>query len=352
MRPPPLPRSPFVALAAFVALLAAEACSPAGSAVPHDATTPGAGTVAAATSESGFPREITGADGALCRLVAPPRRIVATNASAFDDLAPLVEPDRIAARPSTARQYGNFDVEREGWRDVPEFVRFEGETLLALDPDLIIAHSWQSAATLATLRNAGIPVLTIDVVSRPAQILSVVRMLGAATGEEARAEEIVRELERRMADLAASSGAHRGLRALSYSNLGTGGWAAADGSTMDVVFELAGLRNAADDLGLSQHAKLSFEQLLVLDPDLIVVGGDDADGYRGGQTLALLRETPALAGLRAVREDRILILPSRLHSTNSSHLVTAAEVLAERADALLERLASETASNAVGETGR
>ena len=82
------------------------------------------------------------------------------------------------------------------------------------------------------------------------------------------------------------------------------------------------------------HTRFDFEDLLVLDPDVLVVPGSDDPNELGG-TARLVGSDPALAGLRARRRGLIVALPGWLFSTNSQHIVTAAEELARRLDAQL-----------------
>jgi ABC-type Fe3+-hydroxamate transport system substrate-binding protein len=151
-------------------------------------------------------------------------------------------------------------------------------------------------------------------------------------GAEARGEQVLAALQARVNALGAAPGARHGLRALAYTNGGTGGWAAGAGTSADEWITLAGLTNA-----LAQrdgHVRFAYEELLASDPDVLIVPGPDNPDERGG-TEQLVRAEPALAGLRARRRGLIVTLPSWLFSTNSQHIVTAAEELARRLDAQL-----------------
>jgi ABC-type Fe3+-hydroxamate transport system substrate-binding protein len=103
------------------------------------------------------------------------------------------------------------------------------------------------------------------------------------------------------------------------------------GTSADEWLSLAGLANAAGGEG---HARFGFEELLLSDPDVLVVPGADDPDERGG-TSALVRGDPQLAGLRARRIGLVVELPAWLFSTNTQHIVTAAEELARRLDGLL-----------------
>lgn len=204
----------------------------------------------------------------------PPRRILPANAGAADLCLALVEPGRVAALPEAAQGYSRIGQEGGAWSSVPRFHGFDVESLLVHRPDLVVAHGWQSPETLASLRQSGVDVLVLPLPRTWGDVRDALLVCGRAFGAEARAAEVLADLDRRVELLQAAAGAER-LAALSYVNLGTGGWAAGAGTTADILFDLAGLRNAAAEMGLEGHATLDLEALLVLDPDVIVVGLDE-----------------------------------------------------------------------------
>lgn len=292
----------------------------------------GAGTRAiggarGADDRARFPRTVTAWDGTSFTLDAPPRRIVPAGASLIDSVEALLGLDAIAGIPEQAAEYSVLDtVDPALWRDLPTFARYTAEPILALAPDLVLVSPWQAIETTEILVGAGVPVVTMpDAASWPEQ-LDVLQRLGEILGAETRAQELAARLEARRAALEATAPARAGLRAMTYTNFGTGGWTAGAGTHPDTILRLAGLRNASAEAGRDGHTPIDFEQILALDPDLIVVGGPP--------TARLLREEPVLSGLRAVREQRIVVIAPSLMGAASHRLLDAAEVLARAVDAL------------------
>jgi iron complex transport system substrate-binding protein len=70
---------------------------------------------------------------------------------------------------------------------------------------------------------------------------------------------------------------------------------------------LAGARNAFDDLR-KMWGPVAWEEVVERDPDLIVVV-DYGQGPDGRQKIEAIRRVPAMRDVRAVRENRFLILP-------------------------------------------
>lgn len=264
---------------------------------------------------------------------ARPQRILPANAAWVDALSLLVGPERVVALPGEAFGYSRLTAAPAGWSALPTLTVFEGERVLALRPDLVLAHAWQNPETIATLRRAGIAVLVLHVPERWADVTESLVTLGAALGEEELAREVVAELEARRVALRTRSTRFAGLSALTYTNLGAGGWTAGTGTTGDVLLELAGLENAAARAGLRGDAPADGERLLALAPDLFVVGHPDASEHAPPSAEFLLAE-PALAHLEAVRARRIVTLPPALFTSASPELLTGAERLIDE----LERL--------------
>ncbi len=285
-----------------------------------------------AESTSAVPtRELTLPDGSSVRLPVTPMRIIPASAGLVDLLTALVPAGRIAALPRQALSFSGLRDPASPYLARPQFEVYSAEPLLAMRPDLVIADSWQSADTGARLREAGVPVIEVGRVERLSQVRQALRLLARATSTQAAGEALIADLDARLAVLAKSAPRRAGLRALAYTNGGTGGWAAGAGTTADEWITLAGLTNAVAEAGRLSHVRFSFEELLLLDPDLIIVSAPEDTG-KAGVTADLLRSEPALAGLAAVRDDRIVLMPAWLYDTISQHIVTAAEVLVSRVD--------------------
>ena len=264
-------------------------------------------------------------------LSTPATRVLPANAGAVDLVTALIGPERIAALPAAADSYSRLAQEPAGFEGLPRFEGFEIETLLALRPDLVVVDAWQGAETVERLRERGVAVFVCPEARHWEEVLAGARLVAQALHAEPRAEELLRDLEGRRARLRERARARHGLRVLSYSNLGTSGWIAGAGTTADVLFELAGVANAASEF--EGHVEIDLERLLALDPDILVVPSR-ADEYEGAPTREFLLDASVLeSSLGAVRERRIVALPPRLFSTSSIELMAGAERLADALEA-------------------
>ncbi len=288
------------------------------------------GSAGAATE--GYPREVE-LGGEVVRLATRPVRILPCNASAVDFLASLVDPARVLALPTTVARFATFERAPDEWSKLPEIPDLETETVLSRDPDLILTHAWQDPSAIETIRRAGIPVVKLPETHAYSDLREVILALGRVLDEVERSRKLVLDCDARVGVLR-SDRSRVGLSAMTYSNFGTGGWTAGRNTTVDVVFELAGLTNAATAAGIDGHSRVEIEQLLALDPDFLIVTQPDAD-RRSDPTLAMLQSDATLGELAAVRQDHIVSLPGRLLLADSHRVVDAAEALVAEIDRLL-----------------
>jgi iron complex transport system substrate-binding protein len=270
-------------------------------------------------------------DGSDLDLAAHPVRILPTTTAAAEFLVPLVGATRLAALPEQVDDYSNVDFKRDGLGALPRFARYVAEPLIVFHPDLVVTHAWQSMDTTQVLRSQKIPVLVLASATSYADIQATLRLLGRVCGVEAEAEAVITDLDRRIARLKDGASAREGLRVLAYSNDGSGGWTAGSDTTVHTLCALVGVRNAAAEAGIDGHKSLDFEQLITIDPDVVVVA-TPVRGEGGSATKNVLVSTPALARLAAVQQGRIAVISGALMSSDSPSLVDAAEALAAELD--------------------
>jgi len=284
----------------------------------------------AATEEEGAFYQGTSPDGGRIVLREKPTRIVPTSTSTTDLVLAIVGPERLAGLPETVRSYSH-EIALQGMpAEIPTFTHYVGESLLALSPDLVIGHVYQELDTTRVLRRAGVPVYCLEYPKSAEDVIATVEEISRLLGERERGDVVARDLRRRLETLLADkSRAH--LRALTYTNLGSGVWTAGAGSSPHLLIELAGMQNAGAEGGREMDYQIDVEGLIVLDPDILIVAGS-VSGLT--PSLEFLMEDRLLHNLTAVRNEHIVVLPSTLFSANSQHLLTAAEGLGVAVDAL------------------
>ena len=257
---------------------------------------------------------------------SPPQRVLCADAGAADLVLALIDEERVVCVPEQASLWSGH-YQREGASPPARtFAGYTPEQVLSREPDLVVAHGSQSLETTGVLREEGVPVLVLPDPGTPAELARSIERLGRVLHAQERARALVERVGERLDALAAGKGEEE-LTALVYSNYGTGGWAAGSGTSADLMLSAAGLVNAAAAAGIRSHGEIDVERLLVLDPDVLVVGASYKDPRRSA-TLDYLKGERALAGLTALRTGRVVVLPQHLITNVSHWVVDAAERLA------------------------
>ncbi|MDJ0822506.1 MAG: ABC transporter substrate-binding protein [Paracoccaceae bacterium] len=159
------------------------------------------------------------------------------------------------------------------------------EAVVLLNPDLVLAGTWTTRATVEMLRQLGYRVELFAPINALTEARDNIARMGALLGAEARASEMTAAFDERLADLRADD--TDGPRVALYYALGnTAGRETLPGD----LLATAGLKNIAAEKGLPFGGALPLEELVLSDPDLILIGRP----YGGHARATELLQHPAL----------------------------------------------------------
>ena len=232
------------------------------------------------------------------RANAAPQRIVSINACADQYLLTLVPRGRILALSPFSRDPAtSWHAERA--RRIPQ-VSDDAESVLQLQPDLVLASRFNNALTLRLLRGQGLRVLALghpqSFAQARRQMIRVAHALGVTAPGVAMAPRVDRAL-------AQAKDAARGGAPFSTLYYDRGGYALGAGSLSPEMLAHIGLENAAAELELGAITPVSIETVLAAQPDLLVVPEGAREADRGAALLA----HPAL--VRLYPPERRLAFP-------------------------------------------
>lgn len=201
--------------------------------------------------------------------------------------------------------------------DLGDGIRPNVEAILAVHPDLVVLYASSDNRNAArTLRAAKIPTLAIKV-DRIADFQRAMRLLGAATGDSARAavveDTVMKSLER-----ARTATAGRARPTVFWHMWDNPLLTIGQGSYLSELVGIAGGRNIYDSLP-DPSPQIAFEDLARRDPDIILAAP---------QGVARIVADPAWKQLRAVKSRRVLAVDTALVFRPSVRLGEAALSLA------------------------
>jgi iron complex transport system substrate-binding protein len=196
------------------------------------------------------------------------------------------------------------------------------EEIFVMKPDLVLAGTFTSDAAVTLLKRLGLRVEQFPPSYSFAEIRDQIKQMGALLGRQARAAELVADLDAR---LAGATPQHREdrrkLAALYYANNYTSG----ENTLAAEVVETAGLRNLGTELGYTGTVRVPLEALVMAAPDLII--GEPENARNPAYAFDAFRH-PAL---RAVVKGRELThVPDKYWICGAPFTALAVEILTRR----------------------
>ncbi len=206
---------------------------------------------------------------------AEPQRIVSLNLCTDQILLDLVPRERIAALSFLAGD-ATMSPRVADAKGLP-LVQGAAEEVLTFDPDLILAGTSSTPATVNLLERLGRRVVKVPMASSFEEIRVAVRLVAEAVGEPERGRTVIANFDRRLAAASSTSdGKSPSIVAMQVNSLASG-----PGSLLDEVFSAAGYHNMARDAEaagkLGPAGRLPLETLLLQPPDLVVLANAPGD---------------------------------------------------------------------------
>jgi iron complex transport system substrate-binding protein len=182
-------------------------------------------------------------------------------------LSDLCEPDRIVAFTTHGAERSGIAHRLKGKPLIA--ARAPLEQVLALKPDLLIVNNLVDPGYVAQLREHGVRVFDLGHMHGLETLLPDIRALGWLIGAPERAERYARRLAQRMERVAAGLDGPRP-RAMYVSIYGDRMYGGAARTSYHDILVHAGLRDVAAEAGMQGWPEITGEQILALDPEVLV----------------------------------------------------------------------------------
>ncbi|WP_370643624.1 ABC transporter substrate-binding protein [Shinella sp. NM-101] len=227
----------------------------------------------------------------------PPQRVVSINLCT-DQLAMLMAaPGQLRSVSFLAGEEGTSVMVEEAAQYRPN--SGQAEEIFLMQPDLVLAGTYTAKATVVLLRELGFRVEQFTPAASFDDVRENLTRMGRLLHREQRAGELVAELDKGLADLAARHPPAKTV-AIYYANSYTSG----SGTLADAIVQAAGLVNLGDTLGFKGMTRLPLELLISANPDIILEG----DSQYSAPALAKANFShPAFRAL----SDRAIAIPDK-----------------------------------------
>jgi iron complex transport system substrate-binding protein len=250
-------------------------------------------------------------------------RVVSQTVGTDELLLALAEPSQIAALSHLSRESVYSAVAEEAKRYPQLTPNCDLEGALKYRPTLILCANYSRVELVTQARRAGLKVIVFEHYRTMEDAYENLRLLARELGPESevKAERIVADCERRIADLRKRLDGVKPLRVIAPSTYGV---IPGDDSTFQDLCDHAGAENLATTLGhLHGHDAPPNEQMLSWPIDRVVIPGDNVE-----EALAVFRKIPPYQFMPVVKENRAALLKHYQLSCVSHHRVEAYEQLA------------------------
>ncbi|MBZ8118608.1 ABC transporter substrate-binding protein [Roseovarius sp. LXJ103] len=221
---------------------------------------------------------------------AEPKRVVSMNLCT-DQLAMLVAaPGQLISVSYLARDPRSSAMAEEA-RAYPVNHGL-AEQVYLLQPDLVIVGRYTTRATADMLERLGTPVIRFDIARNMEDVRTRIIEMGAALGQEARAEALVADFDAQLTALRTAP-AQRPRAALYFAN----GYTSGDNTLAGQILHAAGFANIATELGYGAGGILPLELLALSEPDALITG----QRYGNTSRAEAIMDHPAIHALRQGR---------------------------------------------------
>ncbi|MBQ9453055.1 MAG: ABC transporter substrate-binding protein [Desulfovibrio sp.] len=262
------------------------------------------------------PVEIKDNSGHVVRFDRPAHRIIALYGAFNELLLALDALNALVARTaadSTVTALASLPV-------IGTHMRPNVELIAALQPDLIIQLSGRDEARVQTehLRSLGFNILSFELNSFR-QMFTVTELLGRVTGHAEKAQELTRHWKDRLEQLRTRYAMYSPVQVfyeVRYPNL----LAAGSGGITNEIITLAGGSNVVTDG--KKLVRFSEEALVAANPEAYII----QKGPMNPVPVPLATRAH-YRGLRAVREDRVLMVDEELFARPGPRSIDAVEKL-------------------------
>jgi len=230
-----------------------------------DGPVPGAGDASpdAPAAHPHFPVTVEDDEGRTVTLEHPPERIIALVPSATEALRAMGHQELLVGRTDFDR-----DPELAHLPSVGGGLEPSPERLIALEPDLVVRFAAESdRVTPVHLDRAGIAHLAIRP-DRIRDIRRILRLLGEVTGHPDEARDLVEAMDREL-DQVATQVRDAPRPRVAFLLGGDPPWLVGPGTFLHELLEVAGARNAFQDLE-GNYAPVSVEEVVRREVELIL----------------------------------------------------------------------------------
>jgi iron complex transport system substrate-binding protein len=273
---------------------------------------------------------VTDSKGHVLNLSQKPKRIVSLTLGTDEILLDMISADRIVALTKFAYDPGISNVVEKAGKVSGRIDEVNVETILSFHPDLVIAADVMYQDVYRTLWDMGIPIYVYNNIQGVEDIRKGIASVGQAVGEPAAAEKLMEKMDKTLQEV------QEHVREIPETKRRTVVWVSAmgmrggKGSLFDSMCQQAGVVNGAAAIGLEKNDVLSKENIIKINPDILLM---PTWSYQGkvdiGKFRSEVEDDPALQTLKAIRNRRLVAVSDQYLYCSSHYIVDGVKAIAQ-----------------------
>lgn len=253
-------------------------------------------------------------------------RIATINLSGDEMILNLVSSERIVGLSGAI----NEDEDMSNVCDLAKgFPKIENniETLLNLDPDLVIGADWIKKENLQHIEDSGINTFIYKTPKTFEEQKNLILDIANLVEEKEKGEIIVKDIETRLKNLQEkiSKVKTKSPRIMIYTSLET---TSGKNTTFDEFVRLIGGINAVSEVGIKGEVKISKETVIDIDPEIIIVP-IWKEHINSEEFMNFLMNDDSFKDIKAIKNRKIYGIPFKKLSPTSQYMIDGIENLGE-----------------------
>ncbi len=251
-----------------------------------------------------------------------PCRIISLNTSSDEILFALVEQDRILGICNNSIDANMSSVVDKAQQiEVKLPLRSNCEVILGLAPDLVLFPEGGPREMVDSLRDLGVRVFVVRASNNIEKIKEKIREISIVVGEEEKGRSIIKEMNRKLESIRHFSEINNVTKKVVLGFTFAGAYGNVNGLFHDICVH-AGVINGAAQMGLKMGERLSAEQVMKVNPDMVFLPtwshhkNNNPEAFKND----FINNEP-YKNLKAVKNGNVYLLDEKYRGCGSQYVV-------------------------------
>lgn len=276
-----------------------------------------------------YPLTVTDSLGNEMVIEKEPERIISLALGSDEIIFELVQKSRIKALSYLSKDPGLSNI--AGKVGDVETMGTNSELVIAAQPDIVFVTTWSDVDFIKQIREAGITVYAFSSPSSIETVKDVIKEIAYVLNAAGEGRDLIAWMDGKLETVetkleALAPGSEKKAMSLDsfYYTYGKG-------TTFDSLAKHAGVINLAAERGMEMWVLVSKEQVVDMDPDIILLPSWSYEGFDAGKFAEEFKNDRSLAGVNAIVNGEVFSLPEAHTTSLSQYMVLGVEDIAKAA---------------------